>query len=57
LTDEEKQYDVYYGFGNTNTNVYDAYNVFDGDVYITPCEITTMYKAYEFNSYDTLPSA
>jgi hypothetical protein len=60
LTREEKQYDVYYGFGNikniTDSNN-DKFNVFDGDVYITPCEIVSMYKAYDFNSYDTLPSA
>jgi hypothetical protein len=30
--------------------------VFDGDIYITPQEITTMYKAYDFMSYDTLQS-
>ena len=60
LTREEKQYDVYYGFGNikniTDSNN-DKFNVFDGDVYITPCEIVSMYKTYDFNSYDTLPSA
>lgn len=60
LTREEKQYDVYYGFGNikniTDSNN-DKFNVFDGDVYITPCEIISMYKTYDFNSYDTLPSA
>ncbi len=30
--------------------------VFDGDIYITPHEFTTMYKAYDFNSADTLQS-
>lgn len=30
--------------------------VFDGDVYITPQEITTMYKTYDFMSNDTLQS-
>ena len=30
--------------------------VFDGDIYITPQEITTMYKTYDFMSYDTLQS-
>ena len=30
--------------------------VFDGDIYITPQEITTMYKTYDFLSYDTLQS-
>lgn len=60
LTKEEKQYDVYYGFGNIKNIVdssSDKFNVFDGDVYITPCEIVSMYKTYDFNSYDTLPSA
>lgn len=58
LTKEEKQYDTYYGFGNIKAiGSINKFNVFDGDVYITPCEITSMYKAYDFNSYDTLPSA
>lgn len=60
LTDEEKQYDVYYGFGNIKvleSDIENKYPMFDGDVYITPCEITSMYKAYDFNSFDTLPSA
>lgn len=30
--------------------------VFDGDIYITPQEISTMYKTYDFMSYDTLQS-
>ena len=30
--------------------------VFDGDVYITPHEFTTMYKTYNFESIDTLQS-
>lgn len=30
--------------------------VFDGDIYITPHEFTTMFKAYDFMSYDTLQS-
>lgn len=30
--------------------------VFDGDIYITPHEFTTMYKAYDFESSDTLQS-
>lgn len=56
LTEEERQYDIYYGFGNIKKVDGKPYNVFDGDAYITPCEITTIYKAYDFNSYDTLPS-
>ena len=34
----------------------DYMTVFDGDIYITPHEIQTMYKAYDFNSHDTLQS-
>jgi len=34
----------------------DFLTVFDGDVYITPHEFATMYKAYDFNSGDTLQS-
>lgn len=52
LTKEERQYDTYYGFGNYY-NISDGIsyaNVFDGDVYITPCEIVTLFKAYDFNS-------
>ena len=30
--------------------------IFDGDIYITPHEITTMYKTYNFESADTLQS-
>lgn len=30
--------------------------VFDGDIYITPQELATMYKTYDFMSYDTLQS-
>lgn len=30
--------------------------VFDGDIYITPHELTTSYKSYDFNSKDSLQS-
>lgn len=55
LTSEEKQYDVYYGFGNfSNTN---NLIVFDGDVYITPAEFVNMFKTYNFNDIEsTIPS-
>lgn len=68
-SDEQVQY---YGFGNffqikynKQLNKYDVINgnstsdymtVFDGDIYITPHEIQTMYKAYDFNSRDSLQS-
>ena len=52
-TKEEMQYDIYYGFGNYGKvekgRQIDTF-VFDGDVYITPAELTTMYKAYDFIS-------
>ena len=63
------EYIQYYGFGNYFNLVYDEHTntfktedghsslvVFDGDIYITPHELTTMYKAYDFNSADTLQS-
>lgn len=59
LTEQEKQYDLYYGFGNfvkfegskaTNT-------VFDGDIYNLPCEFVSLFKTYDFNCLiDALPS-
>jgi hypothetical protein len=63
LTDVESDEQVqYFGFGNyfpldwsngaTKKTVY----VFDGDIYITPHELTTMYKTYNFESVDTLQS-
>lgn len=62
------EFTQYYGFGNyfslwndngtlkTVDGNKTYLTVFDGDVYITPHELTTMYKAYEFNSVDTLQS-
>lgn len=47
-TKEEHKYDTYYGYGfrsHTSKCI-----VFDGDRYIVPCDYTTMYKAYDFNS-------
>lgn len=59
LTEQEHQYDVYYGFGDFQTfddNIQDLI-VYNGDIYITPCEFAGMYKAYDFNSLkDTLVS-
>lgn len=59
LKDHDKQYDTYYGFGNFKKyNSEDTkISVFDGDTYITPFEIVSMFKAYDFNSIDTLQSA
>lgn len=58
-TEQEKQYDVYYGFGNyVSLNGTSATNrVFDGDTYILPYEFVSMFKTYDFNSTkDSLPS-
>ena len=68
-SDEQVQY---YGFGNffqikynkqlnkysvvNGNSISDYMTVFDGDIYITPHEIQTMYKAYDFNSRDSLQS-
>lgn len=68
-SDEQVQY---FGFGNffrikydKSQNKYkvvydnttsDYMTVFDGDIYITPHEIQTMYKTYDFNSKDSLQS-
>jgi hypothetical protein len=64
-SDEQIQY---FGFGNyfklkTNANnelvLEDGSKkiiVFDGDIYITPHEFTTMHKVYNFESVDTLQS-
>ena len=59
------EFTQYYGFGNYFNVSYNAdgtpknngeLTVFDGDIYITPHELGTMYKAYDFNSMDTLQS-
>lgn len=63
-SDEQRQYDVYYGFGDFYTLEKDGdlykstAEVFDGDIYVNLFEIPTMLKAYNFNSmYDSIPSA
>lgn len=65
ISPQEKQFDIYYGFGNFcnlkddgNGNMTGSMVVFDGDTYLMPCELVSMYKAYNFNSIkDTIPSA
>lgn len=60
LLDTQKQYDVYYGFGDyvNLTGNSGTSKVFDGNIYITPCEIVTLFKAYDFNSVlDSLMSS
>lgn len=61
LTKQEKQYDVYYGFGNFSSfdgSSENNYIVYDGDTYIMPCEFTSLYKTYDFNSTkDSLQSS
>lgn len=54
----QHQFDVYHGFGNyfnfNKTGTTKAV-VFDGDTYICPAEVISLYKAYDFASkYDTL---
>lgn len=56
LLDSQKQYETYYGFGNYSSVQNKSNIVFDGNIYITPCEITTMYKTFDFNDQDNLPS-
>lgn len=67
---ESDEKTMYYGFGNYfklefKDGEYAAVNsngdtipmvLFDGDIYITPHEFTTMYKTYHFESPDTLQS-
>ncbi len=44
-------YKIAYRSDGSNDNVA---TIFDGDIYITPHEIATMYKTYDFTSTDTL---
>ncbi len=52
------QYKVVHNYTDDNNKpVKDDYMVvFDGDVYVTPHELVTMYKTYDFNSLDSLQS-
>lgn len=50
---DDKQYDIYYGFGNYRNIEKDKDNkciIFDGDIYDVPCEFTSMFKAWDFRS-------
>ena len=54
-TEQDKQYDVYYGFGDYRNIERDKDNkciIFDGDIYDVPCEFTSMFKAWDFRSID-----
>ncbi len=63
---ESDEHTQFFGFGNYFDLTYKdgelvsgdntELTVFDGDIYITPHEFTTMYKAYNFESIDTLQS-
>lgn len=66
---KSEEYEQYFGFGNYFSLKYDTdskqivtqdgkkyLTVFDGDIYITPHEFTTLYKTYNFESVDTLQS-
>lgn len=50
--DEDKQYDVYYGFGNYRGINNNKCIIFDGNIYDVPCEFTSMFKAWDFRSID-----
>lgn len=51
-----RQYDTYYGHGNYSSTG-ESQVVFDGEIYIAPAEIISLYKAYNFeSSLDTLES-
>lgn len=45
-----------YCFDDGTSHIRPYVIVFDGDIYITPHEFTTLFKAYDFNSYDSLQS-
>lgn len=55
LSSEEKQYDVYYGFGNFGkfNTAQDTLQVFDGEIYIVPAEFVNMFKTYDFNDIES----
>ena len=56
IKDHDLQYEVVHNYSNPTQLEKTQVVVFDGDVYITPHELTTMYKAYDFMSFDTLQS-
>lgn len=61
-TEEEHQYDIYYGFGNyvyVGENGGESKNiVFDGDTYVDVQELYGQFKAYDFNDFrNSLQSA
>lgn len=61
-TEQERQYDIYYGFGNYTyvgeSNTTSKSIIFDGDTYIDVQEIYGQFKAYDFNDYrNSLQSA
>ena len=61
-TEEEHQYDIYYGFGNyvyVGENGGESKNiVFDGDTYVDVQELYGQFKTYDFNDFrNSLQSA
>lgn len=52
INSDGSAYNVVHNDGEQNNTVL----VFDGDIYITPQELTTLYKTYDFMSKDTLQS-
>lgn len=58
-TIQQKQYDIYYGYGNYKYIEFDKNcinTVFDGTTYIAPYEFITSHMAYNFNDVDNLQS-
>ncbi len=53
ITEQERQYDIYYGFGNYTyvgeSNKLSSSIIFDGDTYVDVQEIYGQFKAYDFN--------
>lgn len=71
VNSEPDEFIQYYGFGNwfnlkfedgkykvehSNRESDDTMIVYDGDMYVTPHELITMFKTYDFTSVDTIPS-
>lgn len=52
INSDGSAYNIVHNDGEQNNTVL----VFDGDIYITPQELTTLYKTYDFMSKDTLQS-
>lgn len=57
ITRDQLQYDTYYSHGYWGRCNGEKLQVFDGDIFPTPVEITPIHKTYDFQSIgDTIPS-